>query len=80
MTDRLPLIVAAESAPAARWKELFALLASRYSAKHEARVYPVGSDEERKVPVGKLSAKGLTGATILVPPAGGAPKRPHDIA
>lgn len=79
-TDRLPLIVCSEKSSPAKWTELFSLLGSRYPSSHEARIYPVGSDEERKVPVGKLSAKGLTGATILVPPKGGAPKRPHDIA
>jgi hypothetical protein len=79
-TDRLPLIVCAEKASPAKWKELFSLLGTRYPSSHEARIYPVGSDEERKVAVGKLNAKGLTGATILVPPKGGAPKRPHDIA
>ena len=79
-TDRLPMIVCSEKSAPARWTELFALLASRYPAAHEARVYPVGSDEERKLSVGKLPAKGLTGATILIPPKGGAPQRPHDMA
>jgi hypothetical protein len=79
-TDRLPLIVCSEKSAPARWAALFALLCARYPAGHETRVYPVGSDEERKVAVGKLAAKGLTGATILIPPKGGAPKRPHDVA
>jgi len=78
--DRLPLIVCSEKSAPERWSALFALLAARYPSAHEARVYPVGSDEERRVPIARLSAKGLVGATILVPPAGGAPKRPHDVA
>lgn len=80
LTPRLPLIVAAETAPAARWTALFDLLRARYPAGAEARVYPVGCDDELKTTVGKLSAKGMTGATLLVPPEKGAPKRPHDIA
>jgi hypothetical protein len=80
LTTRLPLIAFSEKSAAARWTSLFELLAARYPKGHEARVYPAGSDEEKVVSVGKLSAKGLTGATVLVPPAGGAPKRPHDVA
>ena len=79
-TDRLPLIVCSEKSTPARWSELFALLRSRYPAAHEVRIYPVGSDEERVVAVGKLSAKALSGAIVLIPPKGGAPKRPHDMA
>lgn len=80
LTTRLPLIVCSEWSPRARWKALFGLLSSKYPAAHEARVYPVGSDAERKTTVGRLSAAGLSGATVLIPPAGGAPKRPHDVA
>lgn len=80
LSPRLPLVVYAESAAPARWRALLELLRARYPAVHEARVYPVGADEERVTSVGKLTAIGLTGATILIPPTGGAPKRPHDVA
>lgn len=80
VTDRLPLIVASEKAAPARWSKLFELLRARYPAAHEVRIYPVGSDAERVVAVGRLDAKALTGAIVLVPPKGGAPKRPHDMA
>ena len=80
LTGRLPLVVYSEKSAPARWKALLGFLKSRYPAPHEARVYPVGSDEERVTTVGALAAKGLAGAMILVPPEGGAPKRPHDVA
>ncbi len=80
VSPRLPLVVYAETAAPLRWHALVALLRGVYPAGHEARVYPVGADEERRTTVGKLTAKGLDGATILIPPSGGAPKRPHDIA
>jgi hypothetical protein len=80
LTTRLPLVVSSEKSAAKRWTALFSLLRTKYPAAHEARVYPVGADEERRTTVGELAAKGLTGAMILVPPAGGAPKRPHDVA
>lgn len=79
-TDRLPLIVCSEKSSLARWASLFSLLSSRYPAGHEVRVYPIGSDAEVKTTVGKLKAKGLVGATVLIPPKGGAPVRPHDMA
>jgi len=80
LTPRLPLIVCSETSPAARWTALFALLRERYPAGHEVRVYPVGSDAELKTAVAELDAKGFVGATVLVPPRGGAPKKPHDVA
>jgi hypothetical protein len=80
LSSRLPLVVYSEKAAPARWRALLEMLRARYPAAHEARVYPVDADEERKTTVGKLSAKGLSGAMFLIPPTGGAPKRPHDIA
>lgn len=80
LTTRLPLIVCSETSHIGKWKALFELLAASYPAAHEARVYPVGSDEEIKISVGKLSSKGMAGAILLIPPSGGAPKRPHDVA
>lgn len=80
MTTRVPLIVASEKSAPARWAALFDLLRAKYPAGHEARVYPVGSDEERVTTVGGLGAKGMVGATVLIPPQGGAPKKPHDVA
>lgn len=80
LTTRLPLIACSEKSSPARWKGLFDLLAANYPADHEVRVYPNGSDEERKTTLAKLTPKGLTGATLLVPPKSGAPKRPHDVA
>ena len=80
LTLRLPLVVYSEKSAPKRWAALLALLKAKYPADHEARVYPVGADEERITTVGALAPKGLTGAMLLVPPSGGAPKRPHDIA
>lgn len=80
LTTRIPLIVCTEKAAAGRWTALFELLRKSFAADHEARVYHCGSDDEIITTVGKLSAKGFIGATLLVPPLKGAPKRPHDIA
>lgn len=80
VTTRLPVIVACEKAAPARWGALFALLRSRYPSDHEVRVYHCGCDDEAKTTVGALRPEGFVGATVLVPPAKGAPKRPHDIA
>ncbi|MFI5345240.1 MAG: SAM-dependent methyltransferase [Elusimicrobiota bacterium] len=66
---RLPLIVFSEKSPAARWTALFGWLRERYPASHEARVYHCGSDAEVLTPVGKLKAKGFSGAILLVPPS-----------
>jgi hypothetical protein len=75
LTTRLPLIVFSEKSSAARWSDLFALLRGSYAPGHEARVYHWGSDEEIRTPVGKLAAKGFSGAVILVPPPSSAAKR-----
>jgi hypothetical protein len=80
LTTRLPLVVYAETAAPARWKALLDLLRARLPARHEVRVYPVGSDAETRVALGKIAPKSLRGAVLLVPPEGGAPKRPHDMA
>lgn len=77
---RLPLVAYAETASADRWKAFQALLAAKLPASHELRVYPVGADEERRMPLSKFPGIKLGGAAVLVPPATGAPKRPHDMA
>ncbi len=79
-SPRLPLIVYSERAAPARWEALLALLRARLPSGHEVRVYPAGSDGETRVALGRLAAKSLSGAVLLVPPAAGAPKRPHDVA
>jgi hypothetical protein len=79
-TPRLPLVAYAETAPSAAWKSLQAILAAKLDGKHELRVYPIGTDDEKLVPLSRFPLAGLDGAVVLVPPAGGAPKRPHDMA
>lgn len=79
-TPRLPLVAYAEAAAPDRWKALKAVLAAKLDGRHELRVYPVGSDVEKRVALARFPGPGLRGAVVLVPPAAGAPKRPHDTA
>lgn len=76
---RLPLIAYAEAGTPARWKALKAVLTEKLDAKQVLRVYPIGVDVERKVPLGAFPGA-LKGAVVFVAPALGAPKRPHDMA
>lgn len=78
--SRLPLVAFAERASAVRWRAFKDLLSQKLPASHELRVYPVGSDEERRMPLSKFTGAALGGAVVLVPPVTGAPKRPHDMA
>lgn len=76
---RLPLVAYAETAPTARWKELKAVLLKKLDATHELRVYPIGVDDELKLPLSKFPGA-LKGGVVFVAPVLGAPKRPHDMA
>ena len=78
-TPRLPLITYAETATTPRWKELKTALAAKLDAKTELRVYPIGADEERRIPLSEFPGA-LKGGVVFVAPAFGAPKRPHDAA
>ena len=76
---RLPLVAYAEAATPARWKALKAVLSAKLAAETEIRVYPIGADEERKIPLSAFPGD-LKGGVVFVAPALGAPKRPHDMA
>ena len=65
--SRFPLIVFAEKSRAARWSAFFDRLRTLYPAGHMACVYHHGSDAEIRTPVGKLTAKGFSGATVMMP-------------
>jgi hypothetical protein len=65
--SRFPLIVFSEKSRAVRWSAFFDRLKTLYPAAHEARVYHHGDDAEISLPVGKLTAKGFSGATVMMP-------------
>jgi hypothetical protein len=66
---KLPLVVYAEDAPAARWEGLTKLLREKYPKEHGLSVYPAGTSAGRGETVGSLKASALAGAVLLVPPA-----------
>lgn len=79
-TPRLPLVAFAESARPADWRRLAALLGEALPPGHALRVYPLGSEEERRVPLEAFPGPALRGALVLVPPVGGAPRQPRERA
>lgn len=67
-TERLPLVVYSEGAPAKDWKRLARELAGRYPEGHEVRLYPVGPGGERILTIQALGRQALEGAVLLIPP------------
>jgi hypothetical protein len=63
---RLPLVTYAEDASKAKWQSLIKQLVAHYPKVHEARLYPVGSEQETVSDLAKVAPVG--GAVLLVPP------------
>lgn len=68
IVTRLPLVVYAEDAAAPRWRELARRLASRYPGSHPVRVFGLGGEAERTLPLKGLAAAGLGAGLVLVLP------------
>ncbi len=69
LTNRLPLVVYAETAPRERWRSFFKLLRGGYPAEHEVKFYASDCCAQRALTVGQMDRLEPGGGVILVPPA-----------